>query len=165
MFNGVSLGGERAYALYLTGGVGAMRMRFQVWNNGMSSNTSVTASANLLINTWYFVECWHSSSSNQIGVGINRTETTAAWSNGVNPDVQRIHFGASAGSNYFTGQIDEFGFWKGYLPTAAERNYLYNAGAGRSYYDIRNYLATPINLDVEHNSLRVGSSRPRSIRS
>ena len=158
MFNGVSLGGERAYALYLTGGVGSMRMRFQVWNNGMSSNTTVTATSfgNLSINTWYFVECWHSSSANQIGVAVNRTENTAAWSNGVNPDVERVHFGASAGSNYFTGQIDEFGFWKGYLPTSTERNYLYNSGAGRSYYDIRNYLASPITFDVEHNSLRVG---------
>lgn len=156
MFNGVSLGGERAYALYLTGGVGAMRMRFQVWNNGMTSNTTVTASTNLLINTWYFVECWHSSAANQIGVAINRTETTAAWSNGVNPDVGRVYFGSSVGGNYFTGQIDEFAFWKNYIPTATERNYLYNSGAGRSYYDIRNYLATPINFDVEHNSLRVG---------
>lgn len=157
-FKGVDGSSSRAWALYLNGAVGAQRMRFQVWNTGMGSNATVTASTfgNLAINTWYFVEAWHNAASNQIGVAVNRTENTTAWSNGVNDDTGDFKLGARAFADYFTGALDEVGFWKNYIPGSTERNWLYNSGAGRTFNNIYLYGATDINVDVEHNNLRSG---------
>ena len=155
-FGGLSPAGQRAWAIYLTGAVGAMRVRFQVWNSSMSSDATVTSVSNLAANAWHFVEVWHDSSGNQIGVAVNRTESTTSWSNGVNPNVGKVWFGSDGVGNFFTGSLDEWGFWKNSIPSTAERNFLYNSGAGRGYYDIYSYLATNITVDVEHNNLRIG---------
>lgn len=157
-FKGIDGSSSRAWALYLNGAVGAQRARFQVWNTGMGSNATVTASTfgNLSINTWYFVEAWHDATANQIGVAVNRTENTTAWSNGVNDDTGDFKLGALGFSNYFTGAIDEFGFWKNYIPSSTDRNWLYNSGAGRTFSNIYLYGVTDINVDVEHNNLRSG---------
>jgi len=126
------------------------QVKFQVYN---SSNvaTTLTATATILVNTWYFVEMWHDATTNVIGVAVNGTTYTAAHSTGVKDDTGPFQIGAFNSTAFFNGLIDEVGFWK-YLPTSYERSFLYNVGYGQNYTAI----ATACTLDTKHNPFGPG---------
>lgn len=146
--------GQRAWQLQINWAGSTNRFEFLVYNS--SDVSTQVNSAAISVNTWYFVEIWHNATSNQIGIAVNRTQTTASHTTGVKNDTGNFTLGAlNSGSNY-TGRIDEFGFWKNYIPDTTRRDWLYNSGSGRSYTDIFNYGAGAFNMDLEHNSYGIG---------
>ena len=117
------------------------RMRAVVGNGSSSNTQDSNAFGAMSTATWYFVEMWHDAANNVLGVAVNGTGNTVATT--IQPVVVSgaqfvIGSRSGGGSRYFDGRIDEVGYWKRML-TAAERAYLYNAGAGRSFAEIRAY--------------------------
>jgi hypothetical protein len=141
--------GNRAWYLYIDWSTD--QVKFRIFNPSDAS-TAVTATGTVAINTWYFVEAWHNATTNQIAVAVNGTVTTATHTTGSRDDTGAFQIGAANSGSHFNGVIDEFGFWKAYLPTTTERAWLYNAGVGRSYAQ----LAALTTVDVKHNAWQVG---------
>lgn len=139
---------NRAWRLWLDWATD--QVKFQVYN---SSNvaTNLTATATILVNTWYFVEMWHDATANVIGVAVNGTSYTTAHTSGVKDDTGPFQIGAFNSTLFFNGIIDEVGFWK-YMPTSYERTFLYNVGYGLNY----TYIATACTLDTKHNPFGPG---------
>lgn len=142
--------GNRAWQMWIDDD---LFIHFQVFD-ASNNNSSVTASSfgALTLNTWYFVEAWHDSVGNVIGVAVNTTSNTSAHTTGVKDDTGPFQLGAANGANFYQGYIDEFGFWK-YMPASGARTFLYNSGAGRTYTNISNWTT----IDVKHNSLTAGT--------
>lgn len=88
-------------------------------------------------NTWYFVEWFHDSVNNLVGLAVNGGAfDTVAHSGGINDSSQAFQLGALVGGSFFMdGRVDQFGFWKQIL-NASQRSFLYNGGNGRAYADL-----------------------------
>ncbi|MGD9725212.1 MAG: tail fiber domain-containing protein [Nitrospiraceae bacterium] len=142
--------GNRAWRMWIDDD---LFIHFQVFD-ASNNNSSVTASSfgALTLNTWYFVEAWHDSVGNVIGVAVNTTSNTSAHTTGVKDDTGPFQLGADNGASFYQGYIDEFGFWK-YMPASGDRTFLYNSGAGRTYTNISNWTT----IDVKHNNLTAGT--------
>ncbi len=128
-------------------------VNWSVWNSSGVS-TEVVSTATVVINTWYFVCGWHDATNNVIGVSVNGVETTAAHSTGVRDGTGNFCLGARDTDRYYTGHMDEVAFWDNYLPSAHERRWLYNKGAGRTYADINTQVQS--NIDVDSNTFANG---------
>jgi len=139
---------NRAWRLWVDWGTD--QVKFQVYNNSNVA-TNLTATATILVNTWYFVEMWHDATANVIGVAVNGTSYTTAHTTGVKNDTGPFQIGGFNSALFFNGLIDEVGFWK-YMPTSYERTFLYNVGYGQNYTAI----ATACTLDTKHNSFGPG---------
>lgn len=84
-------------------------------------------------NTWHFVVAWHDSVANTVNLQIdNGAITSNPWSNGVTDGTDYFGIGNYSAGQWLGGRVDELGLWKRVL-TAAERDYLWNGGAGRAY--------------------------------
>ena len=142
--------GNRAWTLAINWAGSNNRFEFTVYSPADAATTVVSAA--ISINTWYSVEIWHNPTSNLIGLSVNGTETTAAFSAGIKDDTGNFTLGALSSTNHFTGLIDEFFIIKGYIPDSTRRTWLYNSGNGRSYTDIYNYGAGAFSLDVKYNN-------------
>lgn len=101
------------------------------------------------LNTWYFVELWHSATDNQVGIRVNNgTADTAATSGAAGNSSGPWRIGTQALSPttepwaaYFDGAVDSMGFWKKLL-TSDERTALYNSGKAVSYHQLSSSLYT-----------------------
>jgi hypothetical protein len=144
--------GDRSWTLHVNWSTN--KFDFTVYSAANAATTISTGT--ISTNTWYFVECWHDSSGNTINIALNRTETSSAYSAGVKDDTGNFTIGARSTGVYFTGRVDEVGFWKNYIPDSTRRNWLYNSGSGRAYTDIYNYGAGAFEMDIEHNSYGAG---------
>lgn len=107
---------------------------------GTAAGTTVSYSVNcgaLSTGTWYFVECYHDATNNVVGVTYNRNaDTTSSYSGGLY-GAGTADFAIGSGMSAFSpwnGRIHGFVAISG-IPTTAERNALYNAGAGVLYKD------------------------------
>lgn len=107
---------------------------------GSSDGTAVSYNINagaLSTATWYFVEAYHDATNNIVGVTYNRAaDTTTAYSSGLYASGTAA-FGIGAqdsGNAPWNGRLHGFVAISG-IPTTAERNALYNAGAGVLYKD------------------------------
>lgn len=142
--------GNRAWYLYIDWA--ANQAKFRVFD-ATDASTTVTASTfgNLSINTWYFIEAIHDSVNNQVTIAVNGTSTSASHTTGSRDDSGPFQLGAANGASLFDGYIDEALFAK-YIPTSAERAWLYNGGTGRSYTE----LVAVHTIDVEHNQWTSG---------
>lgn len=145
--------GDRAFALQLDWADN--RFEFTVWNSSNVS-TVVNSSVTTSVNTWYFVECWHNAATNQIGVSVNTTSTTASHTTGVKDDTSQFTVGSLGFSNYFSGRVDEVYYAKNYIPDSTRRTWLYNSGNARSFVEVFNYGVGAFSIDVEHNFLTTG---------
>lgn len=147
--------GNRAWYLYFDWATN--QIKFRAFDSSDNS-TTVTASTfgTVTTATWYFVEAWHNAATNQIGVAVNGVSNTSSHTTGVRDDTGPFQIGAANSGSHFDGWVDEFGYWKNYIPNSTERTWLYNAGVGRTLEQMYVYGVTDINLDVEHNNLRSG---------
>ena len=85
--------------------------------------------------TWYFVENYYDSVNQLCGININRgTDATVAQTNGQFDSSLAIRWGAQSGGFYANAAGGPTVFLSG-MPTAAERNALYNSGNGVLYKD------------------------------
>lgn len=121
--------------------------------SGTLTSVFATDYGTLTTGGWYYIEAWHDALGNEVGISVNGTATTAVHSSGIRDDPGSFLVGAinsDSPTQFFQGRIDELGFWKGYLPDAAERSWLRNGTTGRTYAEITEYGAY---IDVEHNNL------------
>lgn len=82
--------------------------------------------------TWYYLVAWHDSVNNVIGISVNDTSDTSAYSLGVFDSTADFRIGADQNGAYWDGLIDEVGVWRRVL-TSTERTSLYNSGNGLAY--------------------------------
>jgi hypothetical protein len=137
LFRGVmnkytTVAGNREYILYVTN---ANILTLEVSGNGTATTArTATTFGALAATTWYFWEWYHDSVNDLIGIAVNRSaEQTAAHTTGIFNGTAAFALGSNAGGlNYFNGRQDAVGFWDR-IPSAAERDSLYNSGAGREY--------------------------------
>ncbi len=99
---------------------------------GANSNVSIPN----LDTAWHFFVVGFDSVNNQIFISVDN-EALITLANTATPGMHVGNgdfelAGTAFGALNFVGNIDQVGFWKRVL-TAAERTWLYNAGAGRSY--------------------------------
>ena len=118
---------------------GSGRIEWRVSGAGTAETSLV--SGVLSADTWYFVFVWHDATNNVIGMRVDDgADGTAAHTTGVANGINDFILGGQmAGTQYFTGLIDEVAVWKNYIPTTDERAWLYNSGAGRTFTEIYNY--------------------------
>jgi len=83
---------------------------------------------------WHFVIGFHDATANTVNIQVNdgavdsAAHTFGAYQSAGSP----VHIGQDTLSGQFDGRIDQVGFWLRKL-TTAEKTWLYNSGAGRSY--------------------------------
>lgn len=126
---GVTINGSQNYALYIAADEKPVFI---------ISNKSATWGSGLSTATWYFIEGYHDAANDLVGVCVNRgTDVTAATAGAV-PDstnTAALTFGKDSGGAYYDGRMGNVGFFKR-LPSTAERDAIYNSGAGRRYADL-----------------------------
>ena len=112
-------------------------LRWSVYDSSFNEYRA-TWSPNLSTGTWYLVHGWHDSVNNQVGVVVNAGTPVTTSTGGAAP--------ADAGGTFilgnrpdldfpYDGLLDEVALWRRVL-SSADRTWLYNAGAGRSYADL-----------------------------
>jgi hypothetical protein len=99
-------------------------------------------------NTWAFVEGWRDTVNETLNLAINRTEFSMALSNG------SLHDSAADGAlfkqednadAFDVGELFGFAMIIGAVPSAENRDWIYNSGVGRTLEDWqRRQLRTPI---------------------
>lgn len=134
---------QREYVV-VTETSGTLRFRFAVSADG-SGNTTVNSTAGVpATSTWYFVVAWHDATANKIYISVNdqATPDELAHSTGVLNGTSAFRLGgliATVDGYAHNGRMDEVAVWKNYIPSAAERTWLYNSGNGRSIAEIQAY--------------------------
>lgn len=113
----------------------------QFLNGGSAYRVASTPASN---NTWQFFVGWRDSADGYPRVQVNNGSVADAGA-ASNPSVQTHATtlgGSTAGNNRMTGRLQRWGWIKGGILTPAERAWLYNGGAGRTYTEIVS-AATP----------------------
>ncbi len=127
-----NVAGSTEYRLYVnTSGV-------LVWSvysaAGELSGGGVSSAAALSLGTWYFINVWHDATNNLVGLKVNNgTAVTSDQTGGCYDGAGSFYMGAQDAAIRYDGLVDEVGFWKGRILTAAERTALYNNGNGLAY--------------------------------
>lgn len=106
-----------------------------VYNSGVGTVIANNFGAASLA-TWYFVECYHDSVNNLIGICVNRgTDNTTAHSTGVYSGASaQFCIGAfSAGGGFQYDGLQSSAVFISGIPTSGERDAIYNSGAGVLY--------------------------------
>lgn len=109
----------------------------EFWIGDNSVNKLATWGSAVSTATWYFLEGYHDSVNDLVGICVNRgTDVTAATA-GIVPrsgNADALSLGLAATGTFYGGRIGNMvGFKR--LPSAAERNALYNSGNGVRYAD------------------------------
>ena len=92
-------------------------------------------------NTWMFIAAWYDATADLLYIQTdNGTVDSVSYAGGSYDGVADWYFGSVNGvSTYANARVDETIFVKNYVPTEADRTWLYNSGAGRSYSDLLSY--------------------------
>ena len=126
----------KEYVLYAYNNGTTTRFWLSVWNSADTAGADVEATnyGAIPTGTWVYVQTWHDSVNNLIGISVNNgTPNTVAHSGGVYQyGGADFMIGRYSGGSHFDGAIDEVGLWKRLL-TTDEKAALYNAGAGLAY--------------------------------
>jgi hypothetical protein len=129
----LTTGNNRAYELQYTQSVD--RFRFIVSPDGTSSGLGIVAADTFgspSTATWYLVIAWHTNGS-QIGIQVmGAASNTTAYTTGVFDTSTADFKVGNSTSTLWNGRIDEVGLWKGAALDSTQRDYIYNAGAGRA---------------------------------
>lgn len=116
-------------------------LRFSTWDN--AGNLSLVDKYSIIPGTPAFVVAWTDKANGTMNLQINNGSVTSAAVTNRNFDHSNPFSLSDSSMSYpFDGVMDEFGFYKRVL-SADEREWLYNAGAGRSYSELEVPTATP----------------------
>jgi hypothetical protein len=134
---------EREY--YLIYSLSSDRFLFAISNNG-TAQTVLTGSSfsSITTNVWYYVCAWHDATANTISIQVdNGAIDSVSYSSGGRNGTSPLFIGqiVFAGSTYGNGNTDESLIYKKVL-SADEREWLYNAGTGRTYCEVADICAT-----------------------
>lgn len=104
------------------------------YDAGGSYLTSISIPFVPVLGTWNFVVTWYDQTTQTGGLAVNGVEATAVLSSprGANGNAAKFGRYASAAVHGLSGSLCEIAQWWRAL-SAAERAYLWNGGAGRSY--------------------------------
>lgn len=132
--------GKREYILGLNG---TPRMQFGVFTATDSQKNAIWGSASSTA-TWYFFVAWHDATADTVNISIDNGTPVSAATGGALQAASDATFALGATAYDITVYdasctLDEVGYFKGYVPDADDRTFLYNAGAGRTLADIFNY--------------------------
>lgn len=124
-------GTQKGWRLWFNGTTG--KWAFTVSNDGTATTeVGATTFGTPTINNWYFLYAAHDAVNNTISISVNNgAANTLSYSLGVHDSTGQFIVGARQTADFFTGFIDEVGFWKKVL-SSTEVTYLYNSGAGRT---------------------------------
>ena len=118
-----------------------------------SSNAWLDALSNPSNNTWAYIIAW-GDPSGKYGLSINGIDATKDYVS-YNETSYPFYVGRIV-TAYLTGAIDDLAYWNRAL-TAGDRYHLYNAGNGRSCYELAS-LPTPTPTITPSGSVQVGLS-------
>lgn len=128
--------GDLEYAVRLPGGYPAsIRFQFSVRNTANSATATLTASTFGLpsTNVWYFLNVWHDSVNNLLGIRVNNgSEDTLAHSGGVRDGTANFTLGYQDSATGGEVYLDSVSGFKRLL-TSTERTAMYNSGNGLDY--------------------------------
>jgi len=122
-------------------------------SNG-SQYTSIISNDTIQPGSWYFILAWHDSAADQIGIQVNNsTPDVGTWSYGSWDSDLAFSIGSDSNpGSYFDGMVDEAFLYKRTL-TEDEREWLLNAGQGRTYSELLSApTATPTATTSETNT-------------
>lgn len=126
----LAAGNQHSYTLYQSTD---RKPRFYVSADGSTDVVATWGSADVSDGVWYFYEGWHNATANQIGVCLNRgTDVTTSHSGGVYVGTAPFEISGFDAGSYYDGLIQLIVITSG-IPTTAERNAIYNSGAGVFY--------------------------------
>lgn len=117
---------------------GSMQGGTYYGQNGGSSYYNASQSAPAA-GAWHFFNQWRDSTDGKVRLQIDDGAVNVSSSaSNPSPNLSPLVFGANGtgGSGYLNGRLQRFGWIKGAILTAAERTWLYNSGAGRTYAEI-----------------------------
>lgn len=101
-----------------------------------SGNVNVILGAPALtVGTWVHLICWYDTADKKVRIQKNNGSVSAssgALTNGPKDGAATFELGARNAASFYSGRIDEVGFWKRLL-TTAEKTALYNGGSGLTY--------------------------------
>lgn len=130
-----SRNGSLDYTLGVTGSGSVEKFSFQVQTGG---GGSVTVFANsygaATTSNWVNITCWNSAGSH-IGISVNLSANSASGTTNVvytTGATLKLGFDNTFGSRYYSGRMDELGFWTRVL-NSTERANLYAGGSGNTY--------------------------------
>lgn len=122
-------------------------------SSGGTLTFSVRSAANTLVSatrsshgsgSWRCCIAYHDPAAEVIAAQMDDgTVGTAALSGGTTLGTGAVRLGRYV-SSYMDGVIDEVALWRGRIPPAAERTWLYNAGNGRSLAELTVYSSLQI---------------------
>jgi RHS repeat-associated protein len=135
--------GDKSFAKDYTLFYDASLNKFALRVGNGSTNTAVWSTNTVSAGQWYTIIAWHDSVNDTLNIQVNNSLVSSlAYAGGATDSTFPLSIGAHAdGASALDGRIDEFALYKRVL-TANERAWLYNNGAGRSYFDV-NPLVNP----------------------
>lgn len=137
-----------------TAGVGF----FEVSTDGLTTfRVRATSIGALNTSTWYNIIGWNSNGQH-IGISVNLSANTGLYTGGVVARTGNFILGASDTGNltyndWFSGRIDETGFWNKSL-SAQEKSNLYGGGTGNTYQGYSQSRFSWASFDFGASSLR-----------
>lgn len=96
---------------------------------------TISSSVTMSTSTWYFIVVWHDATANTINIQVNDGSVDSAGDGGFSTGASEFRIGSRSYPSfeaYYTGLVDEVGFWKRIL-TTGEKTSLYNGGSGLTH--------------------------------
>lgn len=125
-------GPNREYQLRYDFATSRFRFFFFDGTNTTGAVTASTIGAPSL-STWYHIVCYHDADNSRLGISVNGGAVDDAAATGDPADTgTAFQLGGRNGAAFWSGRIDEVGFWKRLL-SPSEKAALYNSGSGRTH--------------------------------
>ena len=127
-------------------------------SNGASLGQAILA-AGYTLHKWRFIECYHDSVNNEIGIALDGgAYTTTSYSLGVQNQAGTNNFlcGNAQGTQRLDGEMESFGVFNT-VPDSTLRAALFNGGAGVKYADLTTGQKT--DLDTWYDMTEASGTR------
>lgn len=138
-------GDERGWLLMVTS---SNVLRWIASSDGTTTNwVDLVSTLTPPTDAWVFLEAWIDLDADLMGVALNRVEQTIANTySTVHASSSATYLGShSTSQDFFNGKLDETALCLEVIPSDANRDWIYNEGAGRTLEEWRRrQLRTPI---------------------
>ena len=143
----------REYLIRIGGTPG--KPQFEVGNGASSLLGEVRYTGTAMSNgEWYFIVAWHDVGASTVYLQLNNgTIYSDTYSGSLATSTKPFLIGSwdTGGNSYADGLFDEVVFWQGGFPTAEDRTFLYNDGAGRIYEEAMGLPWSPLYIETLAN--------------
>jgi concanavalin A-like lectin/glucanase superfamily protein len=132
--------GNHVYMVYTGFGGSGQNLFFNVYTNGGTNNNTLQATSfgNLSTGTWYFGAFTYTNSTNtgRLSINAGTQDSIVTINNPINNATFDPMIGATVPSSpaqFWNGDIDQVGFWKGRVLSTSDITALYNGGSGLTW--------------------------------